>query len=791
MNYPAIKTVLSFVLGILVSEVSGLSADIFFIIAVILIITAVMLYIFDKIKWLALNFILIFVSAGGVSASIEKTNLPEYPFTESYIKNAIITGEIKSIKLAGEKRLTLDIKVDSLDLTKIHPNMVFRVNVYTEIGKADSLGREFKPGGLIKFKGNIRKPWGIRNPYEFDYQKYLKIQGIAATVSTGQEKIIAYSNFNNTGIFTDIKAYMYKVRLILDDIFRKHCSIEAASFFRGIILADRSEISPETRDDFINTGTVHILAVSGLHTGMIILILSLVFSRLGYRIKYILIIICLVFYVILTGAPASVVRASIMAISIYLSYFLGRKPEIYNSLAVAALLILAVSPQQLFSPGFQLSFTAVTGIVFFYKPFDNKIRVIKNGLLKTLTSVAVITLAVQIATFPLTAYYFGKISWLSVPANIFVIPFAGFILALGIVILLTAPLLPVLAEAYANAADLSVEILYYIVKTISQSDLSFSHINLFSLFNVIFSFLLITAGFVLFIKSKSLYFRLIIIVFVPLNIWFFSFLDDENLITEGVLTLISVDVGQGDCFLISFPGGETGLIDAGSASVDFDNGERVIIPLLRNIGIDKIDYGFISHFDNDHYGGFLSLIEAGMVEKVIFPNHYESSVFAEAFKLFCEKYETKTEFFKDTSFNIGGAKIFVLSREEDMAKSSSLNEGSGIIKINYGNRSFLFTGDAGEEKEQELIRRYEKFLRSDVLKVSHHGSKSGTSKKFLDFVNPEFAIISCGLGNVHKHPSKDVVERLENKKCKILRTDINGAVILETDGVSIIQKQWR
>ena len=213
---------------------------------------------------------------------------------------------------------------------------------------------------------------------------------------------------------------------------------------------------------------------------------------------------------------------------------------------------------------------------------------------------------------------------------------------------------------------------------------------------------------------------------------------------------------------------------------------------MENMGVDKINYGIVSHMDADHYKGMVSLIESGMIDTIYKPipdkDHENDAKFEEMLINLNIPYFYHSE----ESFNIGSVKIYSLTDSSSMIyKSFDVNNKSGIYKVVYGSTSFLFVGDAEKPAERFLSRSYQKFLESDVLKVGHHGSKTSTISELLEYVDPDMALISAGLFNKFKHPSPVTIEKLVEKNVEIRRTDLEGAVILQSNGEEISVLNWR
>jgi competence protein ComEC len=275
------------------------------------------------------------------------------------------------------------------------------------------------------------------------------------------------------------------------------------------------------------------------------------------------------------------------------------------------------------------------------------------------------------------------------------------------------------------------------------------------------------------------------------NIIYLSSIDDIELLPDNQLSVMMIDVGQGDAVLIKFPNNQTALIDAGDLYPFYDNGERVIIPLLRKFGINKIDYGFITHLDTDHYGGFLSLIYDGMIKEIFKPSPDTTQKDLQLEK-FLAGVDINVNYYDREIYELGGAKLYILNDDrDDFYNSLSGNDKSGIMKLVYGDVSFLFTGDIEYMAEEYYAQKYEDFLDVDVLKVAHHGSKTSSITKFLKFVTPDISLISAGIKNKFKHPSEEIIERLGNYGSEIYRTDELGALLFHSDGNQINKIDWR
>jgi len=569
---------------------------------------------------------------------------------------------------------------------------------------------------------------------------------------------------------------------------------KTAALLRGLLLADRREIDQETKTQFINSGVVHVLAVSGLHVGFIALIFIILLGRFNIYLRSVLTIIGLLCFMILTGIPPSVFRATVMTLVIIVAFLTNRSTNIFNSLAIAALIILIINPDEIYSPGFQLSFSAVIAIGVIYPIISRAINRlhIQSKFIRYVLLFMAVSFAAQIGTLPFTLIYFGKLSVIALAANIIVIPTIGIILSLSVVTLIIGSIFPPIALYYAATND---AITWLMLKLINLTgELSFSHftINGYSIYDSVVFYFFISL-FIYFIgrfKTKSA-----IVIFLVLtisNVVLFSFLDDEELLPANQLSILMVDVGQGDSFIIKFPNNKTALIDAGEATFYFDYGERVILPLLNYLGIEKIDYGFVSHLDLDHYGGFVALILEDKIGEIYKPALDTSLKKDLKFEKFLKNKKIPFTYYDKQSLEIGNCKVYILTdKEESEFYNLSSNNRSGILKIVYGKSSFLFTGDAEKRVENILINNYQSFLNVDVLKVGHHGSKTSSSDKFLKYASPQYALISAGIKNKFGHPAQNVISKFKSNDIKILRTDLSGGILLTSDSETISNVKWK
>ena len=791
-SYPIIKVAIFFSGGILFYKLADISSS-----AVIIFIVSLLmftLFLFRISKTVASVFILfaVFFSGYLIVMNSEKDTY-FFPQEVYRVKDLTVYGRITDIKLIKQKEVTFNFKTDSLKIEarvlKKNVKLLCRLRETCK-KRLDSVYNMLEPGNYLKLTGTYYKGREIRNPGEFDYNKYLNSLGISGTLNiTGAKNINLLSDESDF-----FKSAIFSIRKFLDSEIKSLHNEQTSSLLKGLLLADRSEIDYVTKTQFINAGVIHVLAVSGLHVGFIAIIFLFLFGRLNIYLRSILTITGLLLFMLITGMPPSVFRATLMAVVIIIAFLFNRSTNLFNSLALAALIILVINPDELFNPGFQLSFSAVIGIALLYSPFEkfiNKLR-LNSRVLRYIILFMAVSLSAQIGTLPFTLTYFGKLSVIALIANLFVIPIIAIIVGLGIFTLIINSFLPFIGIYFAAANDLVTKILFLIVEISGSADFSYISVRNFSLYDslLFYSFLFFLLYSLKSINRKVVKFAVLTLVVV--NFFFLSSLDNSDLFKDGKLSVFAIDVGQGDAILVKFPEGTTALIDAGNVTPSFDNGERVILPLLEYLGIDKIDYGFVSHIDSDHYAGFVSLVNAGVVKKIFKPETDSTLVKDMKFEKYLREESVPIEYYKRGILKIDGARIYVLNNESiSKNQEFSTNNKSGVLKIVYGRTSFLFTGDIERKVEKIYASNYKTFLDADVLKAAHHGSNTSSSSAFLNYVTPEMSIISAGILNKFKHPSEEVVKRLEDFGSEIYRTDKYGALIFESDGESISFIDWK
>ncbi|MDO8785671.1 MAG: DNA internalization-related competence protein ComEC/Rec2, partial [Syntrophales bacterium] len=588
----------------------------------------------------------------------------------------------------------------------------------------------------------------------------------------------------------------------------------AREIIQAMTLGEQREIPEDVREKFNRTGTSHIIAISGFNVGIIafmsIYLIRLMMKSFPYLLLRFNVIkvstlgacVPIMIYAFIAGMGISLVRATIMIITFMVAIFLGRERDLYNTLALAAFILLIVFPHSLFDISFQLSFTAVAAILFITprlallvpkgKPEERNIsfsiKVFKGILLFIMASLSAI-----LGTAPLVAFYFNRVSTVGLLANIIVVPLLGMIaLPVSMAIILMAPI-------SSTLSTLLVKISAFLV-TISVSLTDFlASLPGSSLFIGTPTFLEMTAYYLLLVamvkladtgkgregkdrKRESAPGRFRIGVAIALLAVFFV-VDGIYLYAKDAyrndLEVTSIDVGQGSSTLVRFPGGRKMLIDGGGfPDSDFDVGKYVLAPFLWHEKIKKVDTVVLTHPHTDHLKGLLYILENFAVREVWANGEVsEAEEYKDFMKIIREKKITYRLMSEETpAEKIGNIQLRILNPKHPIVGGNdpsrgfdATNNNALVLKLTFGKISILLPADISEPSEARLLSEG-KDIRSQVLFVPHHGGRLSSTLPFLARVRPEIAVISCGADNVFHLPHPDVLKRYEMSGAKVYST---------------------
>lgn len=625
----------------------------------------------------------------------------------------------------------------------------------------DKNKEEYQYGDIIKIKGQFNIASIQRNYQGFDYREYLKTQKSYGIIEVTKSEKIG-KNISANSIMS----------LLRNNIIERIHNIdnsESAEILIGILLGTTENISEETIEDFKNSGLSHLMAVSGLNVSYVVIGVMFLLQRLktGKRLAYIVSIIGIMLFMVITNFTDSVTRAGIMAIIIILAKIMYRQPDILSSICFSCLIILIENPYKLFSVGLQLSYAGTIGIVYFYNKFKSKID-LKKKLIHKILDIVLVCIAAQIVVLPLLILHFNTIPVYFLIANVVVSPLIPIIMLLGFIYISISYIFTKISLLIYVPLSITLKLLIFLNKTIANLPFSIILVKTPYIFNTVVAYIVLFAYKKNIKKCISV---LLIIVFAVTIIIDYP----KNFV------LHFVDVGQGDCTFIVTEKGKTVLIDGGGSEFGtFDVGKNILLPYLLDRKINTIDYMVISHFDSDHCIGLFEIIKRINVKNIIIPKQFEVSENYIYFINIAKHKNVKIVSANDTIYIDKYTRIEVLWPIDKYIANNVLNNNSLVLKLIYKDVSILFTGDIEEEAEREIATLYKNsnVLNSNILKVSHHGSKTSTTLNFLELVKPSIALIGVKKGNKFGHPNSDVIERLKEFNIKIYRTDEMGEVSL-------------
>lgn len=755
----------------------------------------------DKAKYTISVFLFPLIFLAGIFKITLDKNPPEKNHLEKFLNfpyavgiKGIVTDPPRKQGKLSQFVVDGDTIVDGKNRFSISGSILVRVISDSAPPKfIDSL----EYGTFIEFSGMLSRPGTARNPGEFDLRNYLQLKGIFAQCLVDDSTRMLIDGRRGNWFLASL---IYPLRRSISHFLDSLIGGEESKFLRGLAIGDRSEISPEVKTSFINSGVMHILAVSGLHVGLItIIFLGLLNAlRIPEKPKVILLCAFLIFYIFLTGSAPSVVRAVVMAIVVLGAKLFERKSDILNSLAFAALVVLMVDAQQLFMAGFQLSFAAVLSIALLYPKFYSLEKNLPETLrqksfVKAIFSLICVSLSAGLGTLPFTSFYFGKIPVIGLLANLVIVPMSGIVLALGVTTIVVSFLWTSLASFYAEAARLSASVLLESVKFFGN--LSFSYVDAhFTLWQTLiyYALLVVVVNVGWFTLKRFILFILVLLNLVVYG-WLFGLLGNSS-----QLRITFLDVGQGDAIFLECPDGKNILIDAGPRTLNTDAGRRFIIPFLKGKRVAHLDVVVVSHPHSDHLGGIPTVLRHFSIGQVIDAGSIVRSFLFTEYSALLDSLHTHHVVSKagESLHGFSGTRLYILHPSGSFALPDSsphvnLNNQSLAVRVVYGSTSALLVGDVEEEAESRMMRIYDGFLQSNLLKVGHHGSNTSSSDQFLEAVKPQFAVISVGRHNKFHHPSAIILKRFADRHVRTYRTDVDNAVVFVSDGYRWNEQHWK
>ena len=632
-----------------------------------------------------------------------------YPFKSKYNeKDNTFIGTVKSYKI---KEDTLIINLKGKEEIIVYYN--YKSLIFNNLDIGDKL----------KVKGKISKPKSSTNFNTFNYQKYLYNKNIYYIVKASSIDKIE----NNRNV-------IYTIKNIINNKIKNYKSKDYIS----TLLLGNNTLDNDTKSNYRTIGISHLFSASGMHINLIIGILYYYLNKVSYnkRIKYLVSDILLLLYLILSFTP-SLLRSTITYILLTINDIFNLNIKKKDILLLTLSICLIINPFIIYDVGFIYSYIISFFLSIFYLKTSNR-----------LLNISSISLIAFLVSMPITIYISYEINFLSIIINIILTPILSILLLPLSILSLFIPILD--------------DLLYLVTSILEKTSLYLSNINILKLILSKPNIILISVYYSVIIyvlKYKRKFYLVIILIIIHAII---PYLNCNFKITI-------FDVEQGDSFLISYPHNKKNIIiDTGS-----NNEYRIkneIIIYLKSRGIKRINYLIISHGDEDHIGGAITLVNNFKVEKVIFNCGPYNELEKELIKVLDKNKIPYYSCIKE--LNIDNNKVYFLQTKE----YDNENDNSNVIYTEINGYKFMFMGDAETDKEKDILDKYN-LSDIDVLKVGHHGSKTSSSKDFINEINPRYSIISVGKNNRYGHPNKEVLNNLENSKT--YRTDQDGSIMFK------------
>ncbi len=698
-----------------------------------------------------------------------------------------------------------------------------------------------QPGQRVEILASLRLPRNFNNPGQFDYVSYLERQDVVL-VGTIKNALLVTLQAAGQGSFLSRQVRHLRARMLsrLDSTFAKQG--EVSGILKALLLGDRSSLSPTVEDSFQATGLYHVLVISGQHVAIVAALLFSVFRlvRLPPSVTAILTAAALVLYAALTEGQPSVVRATAMTCVFLLVLWFDRDRSLLNSLAISAWSLLLLDPFWIFDPGFQLSFVAVLAIALvalpwlqrWTQPWRFALRQIDNvdldshyppalvdfriwlrfqasslraalpwdrwnlvgrlapfpfRLLVSLAELLIVSLSIQSAFVVLMALFFHRVSLVSAFLNLLAVPLVGLLVPLGFLSLLAALLgLPLMSLLNASCAIL-VNTLLQLACYFANPDWGNFRLPAPPSWLCLLYFIFLALAL---IPLRRLRWPSTVLAIVVLLLLLTQPFPPRT--PAGWLQLTAIDVRQGDSLLLSFPDQSNLLIDGGGlagrsfgeqfAEDSFDVGEEVVSPFLWSLGIKRLEALVLTHAHNDHMSGLHALVENFNVGELWVGENPMIPEYVNLLKRALRHDVRIRSFASGDSLEFHSSRIDFLNppRGATVGRVPSNND-SLAFRLQFGDRSFLLTGDIERPVEAEILQRGAE-LDCDVLKIAHHGSRSSSLPEFLDQATPIIALISVAEHSPFGHPHTEVLSRLLERNIEVLRTDRHGAIRVTTDG---------
>jgi len=758
MKRPLVWITFFYLFGIIGGRYS-LSAS--YSVLIFFILSSSVLILYKKFTWKGILFFPLVFLTGFININKAlNSGSAVKAFVDSHqTRNFKILGTVEDISYNQDGKITCIIYAKKLikDSNSIEKPIKIKAYINSK--------QKIEWGDFIEVEGEISEFEPCRNPGGWNEAVYMKSRRIEYKFYGELSRVITSSDSASKLIFL--------LRERLSNVYECLLAEKEAAIIKAMILGEKAGLGQEEKTLYQQGGILHILAISGLHISIISFSLEKLLKILKMKkiFKNLFIVSFLSIYCVLTGFGVSTIRAVIMISVILLGEVLLREHDFCSSLSFAALLILLWQPLFLWDAGFQLSFTAILGLIFI-SPLFKRLYFLPKSIRNLLSA----SLGAGFATLPIVAYHFYYISTIAFLLNIIVVPLAIFLVAFGF-------LAGLVGLFWIDGAAFIMGIVHYILSFYEYMlhlflKIPYAYIitGRFSPWQMIFYYLslFIPVGYIRLKRKNKLNKKLWIYSFIFTTfVWLFLFIKPDS------FHIVFLDVGQGDSIAIHTKSKKHVLIDGGEK-----DSSKVLLPYLRYKGIECLDAVFLTHPDKDHLGGLVGLLKSIKIKKIyVTVKDIGSDELYRDFIIQANHSGIPCHLLKQgDKINFDELVFYCLYPENnEIYLENGWNRASMTLKMVYKEQSFLFTGDIEKEEEEKMTHQY-KPMDVDFLKVPHHGSKTSSTMEFIEWCNPEYAVISCGKNNRYGHPHEEVLKRYADKNVKVINTADSGAITIYSDG---------